>query len=324
MRQRGRRDKVVVITGAGSGIGRATASAFARNGAIVVAAGRQGKIVEEVAEDCRKRTGRALGIATDVTHEDEVQHLARTTLDTFGRIDVWVNNAAVTAFGRFEDIPSDVFRRVIDTNFLGYVHGARAVLPIFRQQGNGVLINVASVVAYVPQPWTSAYVCSKFAVRALSECLRMELLLDGARDIHVCTVLPPSIDTPLFQRGANYTGRAVRPIPPVHKPDDVANVIVALAERPLREVFVGSVGPLAALFHNGVPRLSESMFAHYADRGQFQHRPAPPGPGNVFAPASSAPRVLQRMAPVEPPLESGRARSAKVRRGRASARRRAP
>lgn len=306
MRQRGRPDKVVVITGAGSGIGRATAFAFARNGAIVVAAGRRGEIVTRVAEACRKRTRRALGIATDVTHEDEVQRLARKTIKTFGRIDVWVNNAAIMAFGRFDDIPADVFRRVIDTNFHGYVHGARAVLPIFRQQRRGVLINVASVVAYVPQPWASAYVCSKFAVRALSECLRMELLLDGARDIHVCTVLPPSIDTPIFQRGANYTGRTARPIPPVHEPKDVADVIMDLADQPQREAFVGNLGPLAALFHSGAPRLFEAMFARQADRMQFQHRPEPPGPGNAFARASSAPRLSDRRVPVIKPAKARR------------------
>jgi NAD(P)-dependent dehydrogenase (short-subunit alcohol dehydrogenase family) len=292
MRQRERlQDKVVVITGAASGIGLATAFALARRGATVIAAGRQGEALEKVAQECRERTGRALAIATDVTHEADVEVLAREAIETFGHIDVWVNNAAVTAFGRFDDVPSEVFRRVIDTNFLGFVNGARAALPIFRKQGRGVLINVASGVAYIPQPWMSAYVCSKFAIRAFSECLRMELLLDQARDIHVCTVLPASIDTPLFQHGANYIGRAAKPIPPVYDPVTVAEAIIGLVQRPRREVFVGAAGPIVALLHGLAPRLFERVAARVVDRNHFQDRPTPASSGNLFRPASPQPQL---------------------------------
>lgn len=256
-----------------------------------IAAGRQGEALEKVAQECRERTGRALAIATDVMHEADVQILARQAVETFGRIDVWVNNAAVTAFGRFDKMPSEVFRRVIDTNFLGVVHGARAVLPIFREQGHGVLINVSSGLAYIPQPWTSAYVCSKFAIRAFSECLRMELLLDQARDIHVCTVLPASIDTPLFQHGANYMGRAAKPIPPVYDPMTVAEAVVGLIQRPRRELFVGAVGPIMALLHGLAPLLFERVAARVVDRNHFQDRPAPASSGNLFRPASSQPQL---------------------------------
>ncbi|HET6518579.1 MAG TPA: SDR family NAD(P)-dependent oxidoreductase, partial [Geminicoccaceae bacterium] len=124
------------------------------------------------------------------------------------RIDVWVNNAAVTLFGRLEETPPEVFDRVIRTNLFGYIYGARAVVPYFREQGSGTLTNVSSIVAYAGQPYTSAYVMTKAAIRVFGECLRQELL--DAPDIHVCTVLPASSDTPLFQHGANYTGRRRR------------------------------------------------------------------------------------------------------------------
>src|SRR5205814_6243190 len=159
---------------------------------------------------------------------------------------VLVNTAAVTLFGRLEETPSEPYRRVIETNLFGYVHGSRAVLPYFREQGSGVLINVASVVGKLGQPYTSAYVASKFGIVGLSECLRQELR--DAKDIHVCTILAPSTDTPLFQQAANYTGRAVKPLSPLHEPEEVAQTIVHCAERPQREV-VDALGRLVLLFH---------------------------------------------------------------------------
>jgi len=129
-------------------------------------------------------------------------------VEGFGRIDVWVNNAGVYLLGSLEATLPDAFRRVLETNFFGYVHGARAVLPRFREQGHGVLINNASVYSHVGAPWLSAYLSSKFAVRGFSEALRQEL--DDLPEVHVCTVSPSPIDTPIFASAANYTGRAVK------------------------------------------------------------------------------------------------------------------
>ncbi|MBI4497432.1 MAG: SDR family oxidoreductase [Chloroflexi bacterium] len=275
-------DAVVVITGASSGIGRAAALAFARHGATVVAAARRELPLQEVATACENLGGRALVAPTDTADEPSVQELARRAIENFGRIDVWVNNAAVTLFARFEESPPDAYRRVLETNLFGYIHGARAALPYFREQGSGILINVASVVGVIGQPYTSAYVASKFAIRGLSASLRMETL--DAPDIHVCTVLPASIDTPLFQHAANYTGRAVRPMSPVYAADHVAAAIVRLAEAPQREVFVGNAGRLLGLLHSVAPGLAERLLARQVDRSHFQERSAPPTPGNLFRP----------------------------------------
>src|SRR5438874_9403287 len=152
------RDAVVVVTGASSGIGRATALAFAKHGASVVLAARRESMLREVANQCQMFGGDAAVVPMDVTDEAAVETLGRRAIERFGRIDVWINNAGVSLFSRFEETPPDAFRRVIETNLFGYVYGARIALRRFRDQGYGLLINNASIVAEVSQPYTSAYV----------------------------------------------------------------------------------------------------------------------------------------------------------------------
>src|SRR2546423_6176232 len=147
-------DAVIVITGASTGIGRAAALELARLHATVVLISRRRAVLERLARECETLGGRALAVAADVTDAKAISSAARTAFEAFGKIDVWINNAAVTLFGRLEDSPADAYRRVIDTNLFGCVHGARAVLPYFRAQGRGTLINVSSVVVRVGQPYT--------------------------------------------------------------------------------------------------------------------------------------------------------------------------
>jgi NAD(P)-dependent dehydrogenase (short-subunit alcohol dehydrogenase family) len=278
------KDLVVVITGASSGIGEATAFKFAEQGASVVLAARREWALHEVAMECERRGGQALHVLTDVTGEAAVHALARRALEHFGRIDVWVNNAAVGLFSRFEDAPIVDFRRVIETDLFGYVYGARAVLPLFYQRGRGTLINVGSIMSEVPGPYVSAYTIAKHGVRALGECLRQEAQLAGADDIKICTVMPATIDTPFFQHAANYTGRAVKAMPPVYPADSVAKTIVDLVEHPRREVVVGNAGRLMTMQQSLAPGMNERMLAKMVDRQHLEDAPAPPTSGSLFSP----------------------------------------
>ncbi|MEV5440049.1 SDR family oxidoreductase [Streptomyces sp. NPDC052682] len=281
------RNHVVVVTGASGGIGRATAEAFARKGCAVVLAARREEALEATARQCEKHRGaRTLIVPTDMTDVAAVDELARRAVQEFGRIDVWVNNAAVNAFGRFEDIPMEDFRKVLDVNVMGYVYGARAALRVMREQGTGTLVNIASIAGAVPQPYSHPYSMSKHAVRSLGSSLRQQLRVEGVKDIHVCTVLPATIDTPHFAQAANYTGHKVVAMPPVYSPERVARAVVDLVRHPRREVVVGPAGRALVRQARMAPALAERAMARQTDRAHLDHdEEAPPTHGALHVPS---------------------------------------
>jgi NAD(P)-dependent dehydrogenase (short-subunit alcohol dehydrogenase family) len=275
------RDAVVVITGASSGIGRATARAFARQGGTVVLAARGRDALEQTLEECESLGGRGMVVPTDVGDREQVDRLASVAADNYDRIDVWVNNAAVSLFGRLEEIPPDAYEQVLKTNLLGYVNGSRAAVRQFREQGAGRLINVSSMVGHAGQPLVSAYVASKWAIRGLTECLRMELA--DAPHITATTISPASIDTPIFQHAGNYFGKPVKAMKPVYPPEQVAAAIVRAARRSRREVVVGNAGRMMALIRTLVPPLGERMMRRQVVTDHFaEGPPVETGPGNLF------------------------------------------
>lgn len=278
---------VAVITGASSGIGRATALKFASKGTTVVVAARREEALNDLVSEIERSGGRALAVPTDVSDEQAVQRLAEQAVQTFGKIDIWVNNAGVLLYGSVTDVPMTDVRRLMEINFIGQMHGARAALPVFRAQGSGTLIDVSSVVTRMPQPYSSAYVASKHAVQALGQVLRQELLLAGEKNIHVVNVLPAVIDTPIFQSAGNYTGRQPKAPPPVYPAKDVADAIVRAAINPQRNVYAGRAGLMANLQAKVMPGAVERSAAQLVDKGGFEDTPTSPSSGNLFAPAAS-------------------------------------
>lgn len=280
------RGATVVITGASSGIGRATAREFAAQGVRLVLAARRQDALHEVVAECERAGARALAQPTDVTDADAVADLARLASDTSGgRIDVWINNAGVGALGAFEQVPIETHDQVIRVNLLGYLHGAHAVLPFFKRQESGVLINTISLGAWAPMPYAVAYSASKFGLRGYSEALRAELR--RWPDIHVCDVFPAFIDTPGFQHGANYTGREIRPAPPVYASERVARAMVDLARRPHRATTVGATARLVRFLHFLLGDRSNRLFELVMHR-YLTHAPsAPVGDGTLFEPSSA-------------------------------------
>lgn len=277
------KDSVVVITGTSSGIGRATALHLAGKGASVVLASRQESALQDLALLCENRGGKALAVATDVSDEEAVLDLAQRAADRFGRIDAWVNNAAVSVFGNIEEIPMEAVRRTIETNLIGYIHGIRAALPHLRAAGGGVIVNVSSVVVKAPQPYTVPYTVSKCGVCGLSDAVRMEL--HGKKpEIHVCTVLPPSVDTPVFQHAGNYSGSAVRPMNPIYPARRIAQAIADCLVSPRRERTIGPVGPMISLLHNVAPSIGDRFFAKTVREEHLIDKPAQESPGNLFEP----------------------------------------
>jgi short-subunit dehydrogenase len=283
------KNRVVVITGASSGIGRAAALAFAERGSRLVLAARRREALESIARACRGLGAQAVIRETDVKREDEVQALAQLALEQTGALDVWVNNAGVTLFGSIEHGPLDEHREVIETNLFGAIHGARAAIPIFRRQKRGVLINVGSILSKIGQPFVPSYVVSKFALRGLSEALRAELA--DERDIHVCSLLPYAVDTEHFESGANHMGLDVHAMPPVQAPEKVARAMVELAEHPVRERHVPRIALAGLALHAAFPRTVERILFEALSKWHFGDEPEASNRGNLDQPEKSSGRV---------------------------------
>lgn len=247
--------RTVVITGASSGIGRATALAFARCRCRLVLSARRLGVLEQVAEQCRRAHSEAITVQTDVTDPKAVQELARATEEAFGGIDVWVNNAGTGVFGNYSKVPLALHRRTVEVNLFGAMHGAYAVLPVFKRQRQGTLINNISIGAWCPSPYTASYTASKFGVRGFSASLRQELLTWP--DIHVCSVFPTIVDTPGLEHAANFSGRRINPGPLLYAPEDVAEAIVGLVTHPRDEVAVGWPARVAQVAYNMARRPTE-------------------------------------------------------------------
>lgn len=262
---------VVVVTGASSGLGREVAYQLAERGCRLVLSARRREQLEETAQGCRERGGQALVVVADVSDEEAVKDLAVAACAQWGRIDGWINNAGVAYFALLADGSLEKHRRVIETNLFGAIHGARAVVPIFRAQRRGVLINIGSVLSRVGNPFVPAYTISKFGLHGLSEVLRVELA--EFPDIHVCSLFPYAIGTPHFQGSDNDLGRTIHALPPMQSPERVAEATVKLLERPRRHAYVPPYIALGLVAHGILPRMIERLLLRALERFHL----GPPG-----------------------------------------------
>lgn len=280
---------VVVITGATSGIGRATALAFAHKGASLLLAARDEEGLEEVVSEClREGALAAYPVVTDMTKSAAVRYLAEHAAELGnGRIDVWFNNAGVGAVGGFVETPLEVHEQVVLTNLLGYLYAAHAVLPYFMRQHEGVLINNISFGAWWPTSYAVAYSASKYGLEGFSQALRGEL--DKWPRVRICDVYPAFVNTPgLSEHAANYTGRDLGYPGLAMEPAKVADVIVRLAQKPRDHTPIGALASTTRVAHAFAPGIMRRLTARMAELF-FRLRPrARPAEGDLFAPRHTA------------------------------------
>jgi short-subunit dehydrogenase len=284
------RDRVVVITGASSGFGRGVALRLAEGGARLVLAARRTELLEELARECRQRGGQAIAVTTDVARAGDVERLARAAADAFGRIDVWINDAGIGAVGRFDEIPVDDHRRVVAVNLAGVILGSHAALRQFRVQGQGRLVNIASMTGRVPLPYYATYSATKAAVVGLGAALTEELRLAGERDIHVSTLLPYAADTPWWGHAANYSGHEPTMVL-MDPPAKVVDAIVRATIHPKPMIAVGYKAKAFVVLQRLAPGLTLRAAGRVTHDALVGSGPAATTTGSLYEPTPSGTTV---------------------------------
>jgi NAD(P)-dependent dehydrogenase (short-subunit alcohol dehydrogenase family) len=252
------REQVVVILGASSGIGRESALQFAARGAKVVVAARSEPGLASLVAEIEGAGGQATCAVCDVTDFAQVVAVADLAVEHYGRIDTWVNNAAVGVYARFEDISSADFRRVLDVNVMGYVHGAKAALPHLRREGRGSLIFISSIESTIGTPLQTAYATSKHAIQGMTETLRRELRSERV-PISVTSIKPAVISTPFYNHALNLVGFRPTAPPPAYHPAVVASCILHAAEHPVRDMYAGGSARVMSLLQLYAPGLFDTV-----------------------------------------------------------------
>lgn len=233
-------EQTLVITGATSGIGLATARLAAECGARLVLSSRNADDLRAVCDDLRQRGTECTWVVADVADPHQVQSIADAAIRRFGGFDTWVNNAAVSIYGRLLEVPLEDERRLFETNFWGVVHGCRVALNHLERKG-GTIINIGSVLSNRSMLLQGTYSATKHAVKAYTDALRIELEKDDV-PVSITLIKPGSIDTPYPEHARNYMDEAASLPPPLYTPEVVARAILACAERPRRDVVVGGLG----------------------------------------------------------------------------------
>lgn len=280
------REQVIVITGASSGIGLATARMAATRGAKVVLTARNEAALRRLMEEVHRDGGIAAYVTADVGNEGDVRKVARVACERFGGIDTWVNNAGTSIYGKMVEVTTADHRRLFDTNFWGVVYGSLAAARHFRRRNEasgGAIINVGSALSDRAIPTQGMYSASKHAMKGFTDALRMELEAEGV-PVSVTLVKPGAVDTPFPQHAKNYM--AVEPSlpPPIYAPAVAAKAILHCAETPERDVVVGGGGKFISLAGHYAPRVTDAVMEMVGPRLQQTGRPAEQRRDALYAP----------------------------------------
>ncbi|MEW6057465.1 MAG: SDR family oxidoreductase [Bdellovibrionota bacterium] len=266
--------RVIVITGASAGVGRALAREFAREGGVkigLLARGVDG--LNAAKQEVESLGGRALVIPTDVSDADQVEQAAKTVEDAFGPIDVWVNNAMVSVFSPVKEMLPEDYKRVTEVTYFGYVYGTLAALKRMLARDEGIIIQVGSALAYRSIPLQSAYCAAKHAIVGFTESLRTELIHDRSK-VKVCNAHLPAMNTPQFDWVKSRLPNKPQPVPPIFQPEVAARGIAWLSKHPKRELWVGGPTVLAILADRFFPALADHYLARRGYDAQQTDEPA--------------------------------------------------
>jgi short-subunit dehydrogenase len=271
--------QVIVVTGASSGIGLATARRAAARGASVVLIARSEGPLAEAAAAIRQAGGTADTVVADVGDAAALRRAGARAVERFGRVDSWISDAGTTIYARLLDTPADEHAALFRTNYFGTVHSAEAAVPLLARQG-GAFVAVGSVASDIPSPIMGAYAASKHALKAYVAVLRMELA-DSHPNVSVTLVKPSGIDTPIAQHAANHEGGEAQIPPPIYTPELVADAILDACVHPRREITVGGGGRAQALFSQHFPALYEALASRAAKALFVDRRLTQPAPPNL-------------------------------------------
>jgi NAD(P)-dependent dehydrogenase (short-subunit alcohol dehydrogenase family) len=310
-------DRVIVVTGASAGVGRAIVRAFAAEGARIGLIARSREGLDAAAREVQELGGQALVLPLDVAEADAVERAASAVEERFGPLDVWVNNAMVTVLAPVIETTAEEYRRVTEVTYLGYVYGTLAALRRMRPRDEGVIVQIGSALEYRSIPLQSAYCGAKAAIRGFNDSLRTELLHDGS-NVRLTALQLPAVNTPQFSVARTRMPGHPMPVPPIFQPEMIAEAVLWAAEHHPREMVIGGSALQAIVGQKVAPGLVDRYLARGGYESQQADFPVDPSrPDNLFAPvpgdlgahgifdADATTRSLQLYARTHLPLVSG-------------------